>query len=516
MRTRNNPTMSKSSSWPKAKTVVKKWLNLKDSEFHSDCIDESFGQRQTMRRKSCSDRDDLSGGWLVESSPDDLRRPPLPRPRYGSSAAASSTRRPPKELRMFVGTWNVGGRAPHGGLDLSDWLTDDGTDSSSPHIYVLGFQEIVPLNAGNVLGAEDKAPARKWLDLIRRALNGPASNAASHRSPSDMHLLQKASRVSFSDLLAAAEDDSRRPTTASSEPDDDDDDDDAGSEPSTSSSAPESSSEEEPAARRHRGGRYRYRLAASKQMVGILLCVWVRADLLPCVAGVRASCVGRGVMGYMGNKGSVSVSLTLRGGASLCFVCTHLASGDRDGDGARRNGDVAEILRRTRFARRDSPSQCRAAAPVTILEHDKVIWLGDLNYRLLEGEGRGARELVERHEWAALLERDQLRAEQKAGRVFAGWEEGRIVFPPTYKYVAGSHAYAMMSIADSSADGSRSRDRKKRTPAWCDRILWRGEGIEQQWYARGESRFSDHRPVAALFSARLCGDKPAPAHSSRF
>ena len=234
----------------------------------------------------------------------------------------------------------------------------------------------MPLNAGNVLGAEDKAPARKWLDLIRRALNGPASDAAtsssssssssrSHRSPSDIHLLQKASRVSFSDLLAAAEDDDNRsrPSTASSEPDDDEED-DAGSEPSTSSSTPESSSEEEPAARRrHRGGRYRYRLAASKQMVGILLCVWVRADLLPYVAGVRASCVGRGVMGYMGNKGSVSVSLTLRGGASsLCFVCTHLASGDRDGDGARRNGDVAEILRRTRFAPRERET--------TILEHE--------------------------------------------------------------------------------------------------------------------------------------------------
>lgn len=50
----------------------------------------------------------------------------------------------------------------------------------------------------------------------------------------------------------------------------------------------------------------------------------------------------------------------------------------------------------------------------------------------------------------------------------------------------------------------------------CDRILWRGEGIEQQWYARGESRFSDHRPVAALFSTRVGSDKPAPAHSSRF
>jgi hypothetical protein len=31
--------------------------------------------------------------------------------------------------------------------------------------------------------------------------------------------------------------------------------------------------------------------------------------------------------------------------------------------------------------------------------------------------------------------------------------------------VAGSDAYATMSIAD-SGDGSRSRDRKKRTPAW--------------------------------------------------
>jgi hypothetical protein len=38
----------------------------------------------------------------------------------------------------------------------------------------------------------------------------------------------------------------------------------------------------------------------------------------------------------------------------------------------------------------------------------------------MAGGGGGTRELVERHEWAALLERDQLRAEQKAGRVFAG------------------------------------------------------------------------------------------------
>ncbi|PAN16892.1 hypothetical protein PAHAL_3G094500 [Panicum hallii] len=455
MRTRN-PTMSKSSSWPKTKTVVKKLLNLKNSEFHSDCFNESFGgQQQEMRRKSCSDRDgslltktDLSGGWLVESS-ENLRPPPPPR--YGSPAPTPSWR-PPKELRMFVGTWNVGGRAPHGGLDLFDWLID-GPASSSPHIYVLGFQEIVPLNAGNVLGAEDKGPACQWLDLIRRALNPSSSSPESRGShvlfPLDS--LQKG-RVSFSDLLAA--EDSRLSTA--SELDDD------ASEPSTSN--PESSSEEEAgdfggAARRLRG--HGYRLAASKQMVGIFLCVWVRADLLPCVTSLRISCVGRGIMGYMGNKGSISVSLTLQGGASLCFVCTHLASGEKDGDEVRRNSDVAEILKRTRFApsplRFSRQAAAAALSPETILQHDKVIWLGDLNYRLTSGGG-DTRELLERHDWQALLERDQLRTEQRAGRVFSGWEEGRIRFPPTYKYLAESDAYAMSL----GASGSRE---KKRTPA---------------------------------------------------
>jgi hypothetical protein len=65
------------------------------------------------------------------------------------------------------------------------------------------------------------------------------------------------------------------------------------------------------------------------------------------------------------HQGSISVSLTLQGGAALCFVCTHLASGEKDGDEVRRNSDVAEILKRTRFAR-----TAAAASPETILEHE--------------------------------------------------------------------------------------------------------------------------------------------------
>ncbi|GJV81020.1 type I inositol polyphosphate 5-phosphatase 4, partial [Tanacetum coccineum] len=58
-------------------------------------------------------------------------------------------------------------KSPTSSLNLEDWL-----HTSPPiDIYVLGFQEIVPLNAGNMLGTEDNIPAKKWLALIRRKLD---------------------------------------------------------------------------------------------------------------------------------------------------------------------------------------------------------------------------------------------------------------------------------------------------------------------------------------------------------
>ena len=44
---------------------------------------------------------------------------------------------------------------------------------------------------------------------------------------------------------------------------------------------------------------------------------------------------------------------------------------------------------------------------------------------------------------------------------------------------------------------------KRRTPAWCDRILWaRASALHQLAYGRAELRASDHRPVAAAFLLR--------------
>ncbi|XP_077213502.1 DNAse I-like superfamily protein [Tasmannia lanceolata] len=461
---RTDPSRNYKSSWPKV--VVRKWLNIKSraDEFHSDYSITGMEER----RKSYSDKDryvfvkgNMSG--LQAGAPENLKRP-----RFEPDVPAVSES---QNLRMFVGTWNVGGKAPHGDLNLKNWLST----STPADIYVLGFQEIVPLNAGNVLGAEDNGPAAKWLSLIRKALCSTKIDtelSQNYTNTTNSEPNQKP-RISFSDLLSL-EDEMEEEGVELDEV-----------FSSLADFIPYGLS------RNDSPTHGRYCLAASKQMVGIFLCVWVRSDLNRHVTNLKVSCVGRGIMGYLGNKGSISISMTLHQ-TTFCFVCTHLTSGEKEGDEVRRNSDVMEIIKKTRF-----PHSHRLSglpySPDNILDHDRIIWLGDLNYRLASAFG-DTYQLLRKNDFQALLEKDQLRIEQKAGRVFKGWEEGRIHFAPTYKYLPNSDRYAV--------EISKSRE-KRRTPAWCDRILWRGEGMKQLWYMRGESKFSDHRPVNSLFSVQV-------------
>ncbi|XVF58170.1 hypothetical protein PTKIN_Ptkin07bG0041900 [Pterospermum kingtungense] len=432
----------------------------------------SGGFRKWFRRKHKHNKqpnpsyqeDELSDGGEEESYEDSLEDVDVNS--FEMDPCSTST----NELRIFVGTWNVAGRSPVGSLavDLDEWLKpQDAAD-----LYVLGFQEIVPLKTRTVIGAEDPTEATNWNLLIGKTLNGnfgcfwmtPMLNPI---SSDNYHYVKipgsDERRASFSGIRTDNTPFKWRSRTQHPQ------------QPFIGGS--------------------KYKLMASKKMVGVFISVWMKRELLKkyCVSNVKVCSVACGIMGYLGNKGSVSVSMSIEG-TSFCFIAAHLASGEKNGDEGRRNHQVSEIFRRTTFPR--SANDDDNPHPLTILGHDRIFWFGDLNYRLFNLEDNLARYLIKKQDWKALQKFDQLRREQGDGGVFQGWKEGNLEFAPTYKYSSSNCNHYSGGLPKRSGE-------KQRTPAWCDRILWYGKGVKLLSYFRSESKFSDHRPVSALFSTQI-------------
>ena len=234
-------------------------------------------------------------------------------------------------------------------------------------------------------------------------------------------------------------------------------------------------------------------LVARKQLVGIILFVFVGKQHAASCTSARVTQLGTGPLGA-GNKGAVAASLGIYG-STACFVCSHLAAGSKGPSG--RNKDMETLRDGLAFPPTEadsSPATATTAPPTSLEAHDIVIWCGDLNYRL-EMKDEDARALAAQSDWSTMLAADELRQNAASGGVWAAFEEGKIGFPPTYKYDLNSDEY------DTSS--------KRRAPAWTDRILWkRGSQVATSSYTRHELRESDHRPVSALLQLTV---KPLPS-----
>ncbi|KAG8055630.1 hypothetical protein GUJ93_ZPchr0001g32306 [Zizania palustris] len=459
--------------WPK--TVLRKWLNIRspESDFSADEGDTADDTHTEFEyeemcgwERQLYDEERRLRGLDAETIDNQMEGVPHRLNRRRKSETLRAQYIDVKELRVCVGTWNVAGRLPPNDLDIQEWLDMD----EPADIYVLGFQEIVPLNAGNIFGAEDNRPVAMWEHIIRETLNKISPDKPKYKCHSDP---PSPSCFKPSDDALAMEDEliSEPDSESGGEvhPWDEDDQDFAAADDSIqsnkydhSTSAPTIngnnfsrvpslknfdrlhkvtfkdyvSSFEEPVHQRmltrtfshsERLGMiwpeqpldmlaqripdstkpfisekalrtclsfkslngdssafpedslvHEFKLQSalvkrkrpyfvriiSKQMVGVFISIWVRRSLRNHIQNLKVSTVGVGAMGYIGNKGSISVSMSIYQ-TLFCFICCHLTSGEKDGDELKRNADVQEIHRRTIF----NPVS-RVSMPKTIYDHE--------------------------------------------------------------------------------------------------------------------------------------------------
>lgn len=206
-----------------------------------------------------------------------------------------------------------------------------------------------------------------------------------------------------------------------------------------------------------------FKLASFKEMVGILTCVFVKNDI--DVSSVSERVVKTGMGGTYGNKGGVITSMYLDG-VSFNFINVHLAAGQ------------SSIMQRNKDA-----NQVMTACP----QSQYTFFFGDTNYRLNTVRER-AFQLIQQLDFTSLRRLDQLlqQISKNPSFILSQFAEGELNFAPTYKFDR------MTSRYDTSD--------KKRVPAYCDRILFLGDGVRVDYYSSVNTLCSDHKAVVGYYT----------------
>ncbi|KAK8574210.1 hypothetical protein V6N13_097199 [Hibiscus sabdariffa] len=264
----------------------------------------------------------------------------------------------------------------------------------------------------------------------------------------------------------------------------------------------------------------------SRQLAGLLISLWVRKNLRVHVGDIDAAAVPCGFGRAIGNKGGVGLRIRVHD-RLICFVNCHLAAHLEAVN--RRNADFDHIFRNMAFTRSSNLLNNAAAGAsasvqttrvnnpagaanteetkLDLAEADMIVFTGDFNYRLFGISYDEARDFVSQRCFDWLREKDQLRAEMKAGKVFQGMREAIIRFPPTYKFERHRPGLAGYDSGE-----------KKRIPAWCDRVIYRdnragpvGECSLEcpivssilMYEACMDVTESDHKPVRCKFHSTI-------------
>ncbi|TPX31596.1 hypothetical protein SmJEL517_g05125 [Synchytrium microbalum] len=249
-----------------------------------------------------------------------------------------------------------------------------------------------------------------------------------------------------------------------------------------------------------------YVCVCTQTLAAIHVATFVLKPYVHCIKGVESGYLATGFAKVVGNKGATAIGLHFDS-LSLLFICSHFAA-HQHGVNERNNNfqRINEELRLSGLATGKKSNK----SPTE--RYDCTFWFGDLNYRV-DVDRDIADEKIHKHNFSALLLHDQLLRERGHGRVFSGYTEPDIEFPPTYKFdVANksskptspsspiawmnpfspkqspaspapispvSHLPRLFSSGFSLAS-HRIRvydtSSKMRVPAWTDRILYKTKG----------------------------------------
>ncbi|KAM3934122.1 inositol polyphosphate 5-phosphatase K isoform 1-T1 [Leptodactylus fuscus] len=245
---------------------------------------------------------------------------------------------------------------------------------------------------------------------------------------------------------------------------------------------------------------------SSIRMQGLLLLTFVKHKHIPFIQDIRTNYIRTGLYGYWGNKGGVTIRMSVYG-HMLCFVNCHLPAHMENTN--QRLDDFERMLEAQQFDGESIGS---------ILDHDVVFWFGDLNFRIADFGIHFIREVVNSNRYNLLWEKDQLNIAKKKERFLQGFMEGPLKFKPTYKFDLNSDVYD--TRWKKSLLGFNG---KKRKPAWTDRILWKikedseseldeaaGSDFEhilkvhlEKYASHMSYGISDHKPVTGNFILQI-------------
>ncbi|KAM4796806.1 inositol polyphosphate 5-phosphatase K isoform 2-T2 [Rhinophrynus dorsalis] len=234
---------------------------------------------------------------------------------------------------------------------------------------------------------------------------------------------------------------------------------------------------------------------SSIRMQGLLLLTFVKHKHIPFVQDIRTNYIRTGLYGYWGNKGGVTVRMSVYG-HMICFLNCHLPAHMENAN--QRLDDFERMLEAPQFDGEGVGS---------ILDHDLVFCFGDLNFRIGDFGIHFIREMINSNKLNLLWEKDQLNIAKKKEKFLQGFLEGPLKFKPTYKFDMNSDVY------DTS--------NKKRKPAWTDRILWKMKNVSEnepgetteydsilkvlldKYTSHMSYGISDHKPVIGTFTLQM-------------